>query len=36
MQEGYWFVKLDEDSAPAINNIKLAMLTFMRQLREDL
>lgn len=36
MQEGYWFVKLDEDAAPSLIEVKRKVLTFMQSLRKEL
>lgn len=29
MKEGYWFVKLDEDAVPSLNEVKARVLKLM-------
>lgn len=36
MQEGYWFVKLNEDSTMSIAEVKRKLLVLMRKLRKEL
>ena len=36
MQEGFWFVRLDDDLLLGLNKIKEKILVFMRKLRSDL
>ena len=36
MKEGYWFVKLNEDSTISIDEAKRKLLMLMRKLRKEL
>jgi len=36
MQDGYWFVKLNEDATLSISTLKKRMLVLMKKLRREL